>query len=148
MESRDTLTVPGTANGLAEAMASLEAWTGGLDLAPETRRRVLTALDVVLSNVVRHGFRDQAGVMSVTRSCDAARLSVAVADNAPAFNPLLVPPPDVTLPVDVRPPGGLGVALVRALSDDATYLRTEGQNVLTLHWRLHHPHTGLSHGHS
>lgn len=136
MSSRETLTVPGTDAGLRRAASALADWTEIMALPAETRRRVLTALDEALSNVVRHGFSRQPGQMTLTLSCDADRLSVSVADDAPAFNPLLVAPPDVSQPLDARRPGGLGVALIRALSDEATYVREAGQNVLALSWRI------------
>ncbi len=135
MDSTDTLTVPGTPEGLRDAMAALESWTTRVPVTPEIRRRVLTALDEVLSNVVRHGFKSQTGEMTVTRSWLDGALSVEVADTAPAFNPLLLAPPDVGLPLESRRPGGLGVALVRALSDDVQYAHRLGRNVLTLSWR-------------
>lgn len=136
MPSRETLTVPGTDAGLRRAVSALADWTQGVALPADTRRRVLTALDEALSNVVRHGFSRQPGQMTLTFSCDASRLSVSVADDAPAFNPLLLAPPDVSQPLDARRPGGLGVALIRALSDEATYVRQAGQNVLALSWRI------------
>ena len=135
MDSTETQTVPGTPEGLRDAMAALESWTTRLAVTADVRHRVLTALDEVLSNVVRHGFKGQTGELTITRSRLGGALSVEVADTAPAFNPLLVAPPDVGLPLESRRPGGLGVALVRALSDDVQYAHRLGRNVLTLSWR-------------
>jgi serine/threonine-protein kinase RsbW len=139
MDAPDTLTVPGTPDGVREALATLESWGVLLAVSPDTRHRVLTALDEVLSNVVRHGFKRQAGEMTIMRSCRGGSLSVEVADTAPAFNPLLVAPPDVGQALESRRPGGLGIALVRALSDDLQYAHRLGRNVLTLSWRLDGP---------
>ena len=148
MDLTRTLTVPGTPDGVREAIAALEAWVGDERVAPQIRRGVLTAVDEVLSNVVRHGFRTGTGEMTMTVRASNAALTVEVADTAPAFNPLLVPAPDVHLPLERRRPGGLGVALVRALSDEVVYAFTLNRNVLTLSWRLDAPPTRGAHGHS
>ncbi len=148
MDPNRTLTVAGTPDGIHRAMSALRAWTEPPTVTPETRRRVLTVVDEVLSNVVRHGFKDRPGEMTVTQRVAGGTLEVEVADTAPAFNPLGVPPPDVSRPLDERRPGGLGVALVRALSDEAAYAHRMGRNVLTLGWRLDPVRTGPAHGDS
>ena len=63
-------------------------------------------------------------------------LTAEVADDAGPFNPLLVPAPDTTSPLEVRQPGGLGIALVRALTDDLTYERRDDRNRLIMTWRV------------
>ena len=42
---------------------------------------------------------------------------------------------DITLPLEQRPVGGLGIHLVKNLMDAVNYRRSEGRNVLTLHCR-------------
>jgi serine/threonine-protein kinase RsbW len=148
MKSGHTLTVPGTDAGLRQAIAALESWLGGAGLSTEARHRLMTVLDEVLSNIVRHGFAATAGDIAITTGQSNGRVSVAIADNAPPFNPLTLAPPDVTLSLEKRRPGGLGVALIRALSDDATYARSGGRNVLTLYWRLDPGPQDPPHGHS
>ena len=95
---------------------------------------MLTSLDEVLSNVVRHGLRVGAGEIDVTLVRDAGAVSAVVADTAAEFNPLMHPPPDVAAPLDARQPGGLGIALVRGLADDVRYERRGDRNVLTMTW--------------
>ena len=51
-----------------------------------------------------------------------------VSDTANAFDPLSLPSPDLTLPLEQRKPGGLGVMLVRKLMDEVHYERRDGRN--------------------
>jgi len=44
--------------------------------------------------------------------------------------------PDVTLPLEKRRIGGLGIVLITRLVDDVTYERTGGRNVLTISKRV------------
>jgi hypothetical protein len=55
-----------------------------------------------------------------------------VTDDGRPFNPLELTPPDTNLPVEDRPIGGLGIHLLRKLSDRMEYARIEGKNRLTL----------------
>jgi anti-sigma regulatory factor (Ser/Thr protein kinase) len=53
-------------------------------------------------------------------------------DGGTPFNPLAAPLPDLTSRPEEREIGGLGVLLVKALVDDATYVREGSVNILIL----------------
>ena len=136
MAASETLTVPATMDGVANATDSVRVWSESQRIDSDTRKRLLTVLDELLSNVVRHGMDGRAGTIEVRVVCEAGRLEARVADEAAPFNPLLLPPPDTTAPLDLRQPGGLGIALVKALSDAVKYERANNRNQVTVSWRL------------
>ena len=131
-----TLLVPGTLDGLAEAMRAAQSFCEEVDAPGLARANVMTALDEVLANIVHHGLRDVTGTIELTMGRDERQVVAHVADTAAPFDPLLMPPPDTTLSMDKRKLGGLGIALVRALTDEVAYDRRDGRNHLTLTWRL------------
>lgn len=131
-----TLTVPGTKWGVRQTVDALEAWSDREQLPDAARRRLLTAFDEILSNVVRHGLRDRPGLIEVTISRDGGLVRAEVTDDAGPFDPLLAPAPDTSAALEARQVGGLGIALVRALTDDVTYERRDDRNRLTLKWRV------------
>ena len=65
-------------------------------------------------------------------AADLHYISPALTDNGAAFDPTATAPADITLAVDERPIGGLGIFLVRQLMDSINYERIDGKNVLTL----------------
>jgi serine/threonine-protein kinase RsbW len=136
MGSSEILSVPGTAEGAARAAEAVRAWSDRQPLSADTRDRLLTVLDELLSNVVRHAAAQQPTPIEVKVSCGDGTLEARVADEAAPFNPLLLPAPDTTSPLDRRRPGGLGVALVKALSDGVRYERAGNRNEITVYWRL------------
>ena len=66
----------------------------------------------------------------------AGEVLLCVEDSGPPFNPLQAPPPDLTLPMTERQPGGLGIHLVKQMMDRLDYGRAGAKNRLTLRKRL------------
>jgi anti-sigma regulatory factor (Ser/Thr protein kinase) len=61
---------------------------------------------------------------------------VEVEDDGRLFDPLMLPPADVTAPLEGRPIGGLGVHMMRKLMDTVLYRREGERNILTLVKRI------------
>ncbi len=102
-------------------------------LPPATMAELRVVCDDIVSNVINHGF-PQGGDHDIEVGVELTgrRLVVTVSDDGVAFNPLAVAPPDTILPLEQREPGGLGIHLVRSLTDETTYGRHGGRNVITL----------------
>jgi len=135
MDASETVSVPGTPAGLRSAADAAVAFSARYGVPDRVRHGVLTALDEVLSNIVRYGLQGHGGSIDVVMRRDDDRVVVEISDSAVAFNPLRAPAPDTTAPLDTRRVGGLGIALVRALTDEVRYERRSGRNHLTLTWR-------------
>jgi serine/threonine-protein kinase RsbW len=101
---------------------------------PEARIGVLDLLtEEIFMNVCRHAYPDGSqGVVTLTYSVSAlGELSVEVADQGTEFNPLTAAPPDLSLNLESRPLGGLGIFLVKTLAPFITYRRDRDWNRLT-----------------
>jgi serine/threonine-protein kinase RsbW len=101
---------------------------------PEARIEELDLLiDELIMNVCTHAYPDDIpGDVTVSYSVSAPGvLSVEVADQGVAFNPLKAGPPDLTLSLEDRPIGGLGIHLVKTLATSLTYRREQGWNRLS-----------------
>ena len=93
----------------------------------------LAALDEAVSNIIIHGYHGQPGSIEVEVEKEQETLVIRLRDQSPLFDPTLVPPPDLTLPLKERRLGGLGVHLIRCFTDSMAYRVTpEGDNELTL----------------
>jgi serine/threonine-protein kinase RsbW len=135
MADAETVTVPATTAGIQTALDALDAFSHRVHAPDPVRRRMLTALDEVLSNVVRHGTVGPGSSIVVTATPGVGDVSVDVADASAPFDPLSLPPPDTTSTLEARRAGGLGIALVRALADQVRYERRDDRNHLTMIWR-------------
>jgi serine/threonine-protein kinase RsbW len=91
------------------------------------------ALEEIFMNIVMHGSRP--GIVprvEVSLHRDAESLTMTVEDDGPEFDPLSLPPPDVTASLADRRVGGLGVFLVRKMMDSVSYARIAGRNQLRM----------------
>lgn len=90
-------------------------------------------VDELIMNVCNHAYpHDEPGEITVTYSIPApGELSVEIADQGYAFNPLEAEAPDLTLSLDERPIGGLGIHLLKVFAETLTYRREQGWNRLT-----------------
>ena len=94
---------------------------------------MLLALNEAATNIIEHGYRGAPGSLEVEVEYSGDALTVRLRDQAPVFDPALVPVPDVTLPLDRRPLGGMGVHMMRRLTDVLSYrTRSDGWNELVL----------------
>jgi anti-sigma regulatory factor (Ser/Thr protein kinase) len=91
-------------------------------------------LDEVVANVIENAY--EAGgehEIHVSLAREADRVTIRVEDEGRPFDPLQAPPPDLDLPLEDRPIGGLGIHIVRSVMDAVEYERRDGRNVLTMH---------------
>ena len=94
------------------------------------------ALEEVFVNVATHAAPAQTvASVEVSLAIDDDRITMTVEDDGPQFDPLALPPPDVTSQLEERPVGGLGVFLVRKMMEAVRYRRVGGRNQL---WMMKH----------
>lgn len=90
-------------------------------------------LEEIISNIILYGYEDEEmHQIEVELRYNGQELELTIQDDAKAFNPLEAPDPDLDLPLEDRPIGGLGIYLTRSLMDELSYQRTQGKNVLTV----------------
>jgi anti-sigma regulatory factor (Ser/Thr protein kinase) len=102
-------------------------------LPAEVVMSIHLVLDEVVANIISHGYDDTAEhQIHVTLALDESVLTIRVEDDGRAFDPLAAPPPDLDLPLEERPVGGLGIHIVRSVMDAVEYQRDGDRNVLIM----------------
>lgn len=92
------------------------------------------AADEILTNIINYAYPEKEGDIRII--CDSGEddtLLVQIIDAGIPFNPLEVAEPDVSLALEERKVGGLGLFLARKMVDDMRYRRHSGENILTLY---------------
>lgn len=104
-------------------------------LAPGELFNLTLAIEEVVVNVMNYAYGDRTG-MPVDLKADftASGLVVTLIDHGMPFDPTAAQEPDLDLPVEERPIGGLGIMLVNKLTRRVEYARQDDMNVLTLYF--------------
>ena len=102
----------------------------------QTLFQIDLAVEEIYVNIAHYAYSPDKGTVqidcSVEKTSDApAKLTVSFTDRGKAFNPLEKPDPDITLSVEEREIGGLGIFLTKKYMDSVLYERKDNQNILT-----------------
>lgn len=102
-------------------------------LAPKLTFEINLALEELVTNVISYGYEDQdEHEIRLTLHIENGRLRAEIEDDGRPFNPVEAEPPDLDIPLEKRPVGGLGIHLVKNMFDALQYQRENGRNHLIL----------------
>ncbi|MEI8188261.1 MAG: ATP-binding protein [candidate division NC10 bacterium] len=128
-----TLRVSAQVSSLIMMRRFVENTTGALQASLAAIADLVQAVDESVTNIIFHGYQGRPGDIEVEMRKEQDALVICLRDQAPLFDPTLVPPPDLTLPQEQRCLGGLGIFLTRRFTDAMGHRVTpEGGNELTL----------------
>lgn len=127
------LTVPNRLDEIGPLARDTAAFLESHQVDPDATFAVDLALEEMVSNVIKHAYKDgNSHQICVRLEVGHDRILLVVEDSGPRFNPLELPEPDLDKPVHQRPIGGLGVFLVRKTVDRMEYERLGNRNVLRI----------------
>ena len=111
--------------------AAVEAYAEDVDLPMSQAFTLDLVLEEIVTNIINHGAAPGGATVEIAIHRDGNALKGTVRDNAAPFDPLARPPVDVTASVEDREIGGLGIHLVREMTEALGYTYADGHNVLT-----------------
>jgi anti-sigma regulatory factor (Ser/Thr protein kinase) len=95
------------------------------------------ALEEHVTNIIHYAYPDKdPHWIRVWLHSAPPWLEALVEDDGKAFDPLTHPAVDTTIALEHKPVGGLGIHMMRRSTDEMTYRREAGKNVLTLRKRV------------
>jgi anti-sigma regulatory factor (Ser/Thr protein kinase) len=95
-------------------------------------------IEELFTNMVRHARGGRAEI-EVGLEHEDGRLTVVIRDHdVEPWNPDSAPLPDLSRPAHERRPGGLGMHLVRQLSENLTFAHADGTTTVTVLMRIAH----------
>ncbi len=100
-----------------------------LEIMPKIANKINIVFDEIYTNIVNYS---KATLVSISYSIENGKLHISFTDNGIPYNPLETAEPDVTLSAEEREIGGLGIFMVRKMTESMEYEYTDDKNVLTL----------------
>ncbi|MBM3133927.1 MAG: ATP-binding protein [Chloroflexi bacterium] len=137
MNTKSSLRLTAELKNLAAIRRFIEETATALGIEPAVIPDLLLAVDEAATNIIVHGYQGQQGPIEIEVECQGDALVIRLRDEAAPFDPTAIPPPDLSLPLEQRSPGGVGIYLMRQCVEQVTHSCTpQGGNELILVKRI------------
>ncbi len=114
-------------------LSEVPAFIEDLCTDSKIQSEVNLALEEALVNIVDYAYEKPGeGLIQLDASRHKDTLKMVLTDSGKPFDPTATTVPDINLPPEERPVGGLGILLVRKLMDTLEYERKDDKNILTM----------------
>lgn len=127
-----TITLEAVIENLDKAMAFLEEELekAGAGAGPSLQMKV--AFEELFANVAHYAY-ENTGSIEIGIACENGDMTVRLSDEGTPFDPFSeAKEPDISLPADARPIGGLGIFMVKKSMDEYSYRRENGKNIVEI----------------
>lgn len=91
----------------------------------------------IYANIAFYAYPQEPGDVRICLVRENNFIILKFEDNGIPYNPLEKPDPDINLPPEQRPLGGLGIFMVKEMADDIHYEYQNQSNILTLKFNLY-----------
>lgn len=104
-----------------------------LSLPAETTMNINLALEEAIANIIMYAYppKEEHGILLKVTS-NERQLIFLLTDNGLSFDPTQTEDVDLTLSIEDRPIGGLGIFLIRSIMNEVTYKRLDNENLLIM----------------
>lgn len=104
-----------------------------LKIATEIVDDLIFSANEIATNIIRHGYQDSPGVIEVEVSYTGEAILIRLCDSCSHFDPNSAPTPNLSLPLEQRPLGKVGLYLTQDYMDEVQHRPLEPQgNEITL----------------
>ena len=89
-------------------------------------------IDEIFGNISYYAYGADGGKASVQAGIEKGMIVLVFIDQGIPYNPLENKDPDITLNLEEREIGGLGIYMVKKIMDEVSYEYMDGQNILRM----------------
>lgn len=128
------IVVEATIESIPKVTAFVDEQLEQLECPMKTQMQVDMAIDELFSNIAYYAYNPETGSATVRVEVTENPLAVVLTfiDNGVPYDPLAKEDPDITLSIEERGIGGLGIYMVKKTMDDVSYEYKDGQNILRI----------------
>lgn len=128
------LDVAAVTDNLDTVMQFVDDILKDMDCSPKIQMQIELAVEEIFVNIANYAYQPETGNAAVRVETDPERsvINITFTDSGKPYDPLAKEDPDVTLPIEKRRIGGLGIYLVKNKMDNVSYEYRDGRNVLTI----------------
>lgn len=95
--------------------------------------KVNVLIEEIVVNIVNYAFKDtKKGFIDIDIEISGDKMLFKISDNGVPFNPLKAEDPDISVSLENRKIGGLGIFFVKQISEDISYSYKNNKNNICL----------------
>ena len=106
------------------------------DISPNLTNRIDMCAEEIFANIAFYAYPEKNGFVEAEIKKLSDCITFKFIDEGIKYNPLERPNPDIDLPPEQRPLGGLGIFMVKEIADDIHYYYENNKNILSLVFRI------------
>ena len=127
-------TFPASTDALPDVLEFVEQTLESCECSMKNQTGICVAIEEVFVNVANYAYGEESGDAILDIAFDEATRDVTfrLIDQGTPFDPLQKPDPDITLSIEERQIGGLGIFIVKKTMDTVRYAYEDGKNILTM----------------
>ena len=134
----DELVIEATRENLPKVISFVNEHLEAADCNMRTQIQIDIVVEELFINIASYAYDPEIGtaVVQVTVTDEPLSVEITFIDNGRQYDPLAKDDPDITLPINKRKKGGLGIFMVKKSMDDIHYEYADGKNILTIKKKL------------
>ena len=125
----ESISVVPDADSRKKIAAFSDSLSEKLEIVPKIANKINIVFDEIYANILDYS---KATLATISYSIENGKLHISFTDNGIKYNPLEATEPDTTLSAEEREIGGLGIFMVRKMTESMEYEYKDGKNILTL----------------
>ncbi len=99
---------------------------------PKKQYQLQLSIEEIFVNIAHYAYPNEPGTVNVAVGCEDNQFRIRFTDSGIPFNPLEKDDPDISLALNERKIGGLGIFIVKKMTDFINYHYRDGNNILTI----------------
>ena len=119
-----------------ENFSKLSDWWQDIATSWSLSNTLISKINICLEetyvNIASYAYSDKTGTADISIDKNDSEIILKFEDSGIEYNPLQKEDPDITLSLDERPIGGLGIFMVKEMSKNIEYKREGNKNILIL----------------
>lgn len=128
---KGALTIKAEVRFIDKVLAYVEDDMAKNNVPPKQQSRIMVATEEIFSNIAQYAYHSH-GLVRIYSYIDDGSYHLCFTDNGVAYNPQERKTPDLTGSAEQRDIGGLGIYLVKEMTDNVEYKRDKERNILDI----------------
>ena len=103
-----------------------------MNINSDLAKKLDMCAEEIFANITFYAYPENDGIIEATLKKEDSNIILEFTDSGVEYNPLQKPDPDINLPPEERPLGGLGIFMIKKMANNIFYKREQNKNILTL----------------